>query len=108
MPVFLINFWNWLTKNAWAQALLAGLATVFALKVIKDRWQSNIEKGVRRIEREAAERQRQEQINSQRQEAHERVEAFTEAARAVERMPDRELRKSTEADPNNRGRVPRD
>lgn len=67
MPVFVINFWNWLTKNAWAQALLAGLATVFALKVIKDRWQSNIEKGVRRIEREQAERvaaQREAQIVS--------------------------------------------
>lgn len=99
---------GWLKANPLIAKILIGLAILFALWFGKERWKANIEKGVRRQERERYERIQQEQIESQRQEAASRVEAFNEAVRDIERLPEHELRKQTETDPNNRGRVHRD
>jgi hypothetical protein len=57
---------------------------------------------------EAVSADRERQINSQRQETAERVQDFNEASRAIEHLPEHELREQTEADPHNRGRVYRD
>lgn len=100
---FLTPLWN----NPVVRKLLfwGGLALVAYVSV--KTWKAGIEKGVRRQEQAAAEAQRQAQIASQTKETNERVEAYHEASAAVLSLPDDELRKRTEDDPNNRGLVPR-
>lgn len=60
MPAFIINVWTWFTNNKWAQYLLLGILIVLGVREMKNRWQSNIEKGVRRIEREKYQREQAE------------------------------------------------
>jgi len=99
----LFKFFDFVASHKWAQWVLLAIAVVFTAGL----YLAFRDNGVRKRERERFERIQQEQIESQRQETATRVDAFNEASRDVERLPEHELRKQTETDPNNRGRVQR-
>lgn len=98
----------WLALPQWARTGLMWTGGIIMLLVTGKFLLARRDDAIRKDARHDAELQQERQINSQREEAQERVDAFEDASRAVERLPDAELRERSETDPNNRGRVRRD
>ena len=101
--VWLKSAFTFVANSKPAQYALMIVGAILAFKTVQMKARMDGEK----IANAKNKVQREAQIAHQRQETAERVEAFNEAARDIERLPEPELRERTETDPNNRGRVQR-
>lgn len=104
MNAILFPVFDFFAKNKWAQLILLVVTGLIVIRILL--W--IYEEYIRKDEAEKWKLARERQVASQREETSQRVEAFNEAARVIERLPDDELFERTETDPNRRGVVRRD
>lgn len=101
---FFFPIFEWFARTKWAQQALIIAVAVLTLGLYVHSRDSRI----RKDEGRKAELDKLRQIESQKQETADRVEAYHDGHDRIEHLPDIELFDATEADPNRRGIVSRD